>query len=103
MNIVPFDEIVAREYSLLWAELATTGNVMGAHDMMIAATAKCHGHALLTVDGDFERVTRLDVETFPVGRSFRTIVPVRVSRMRLAKDQAFDEAWTLREFCGTEP
>lgn len=69
MAVVAFDEAVSRTYAQVWAELKAGGKALGAHDMMIAATAKHYGHALLTADGDFERVAGVDVQWFPVDRS----------------------------------
>lgn len=60
--LLPFDREEAAEYAKLWAELAASGNVIGAHDQMIAATARLHGYRLATLNrSDFDRVSGLDV------------------------------------------
>jgi predicted nucleic acid-binding protein len=36
--------------------------MIGAHDLLIGATALCHGHAVLTADaGEFARIPGLEV------------------------------------------
>ena len=43
------------------------GQKIGAHDLIIAATALCHGFPVLTSNlKDFERVTGLDVLVYTV-------------------------------------
>ena len=60
--VVPFDLLVARTHARLWAELATSGQLIGAHDLIIAATALAHGHSVLTHNvRDFDRVPGLTV------------------------------------------
>jgi hypothetical protein len=50
---------VARTHARLWAQLAA-GTPVGAHDLLIAATALAHGYAVLTDDPrDFGRVPGL--------------------------------------------
>jgi tRNA(fMet)-specific endonuclease VapC len=39
LPVVPFDLVVARIHGRLWAELAAQGITVGAHDLLIAATA----------------------------------------------------------------
>jgi predicted nucleic acid-binding protein len=50
MPVVPFDLDVARVHARLSAELATKGTPVGAHDLMIAATAVTLGFAVATRD-----------------------------------------------------
>lgn len=60
--VLPLDLRVARTHALLWAQLRRTGQVIGVHDLLIAATAIAHGRALLTENlRDFERVPGLAV------------------------------------------
>lgn len=60
--VVPFDLPAAREYARLTAYLRRTGQEVGAHDQMIAATALAHGFSLLTRNmRHFGRVPGLDV------------------------------------------
>ncbi len=50
MPVVPFDLEAARIHALLSAELAAKGTTIGAHDLLIAATAVAHGCAVATRD-----------------------------------------------------
>jgi predicted nucleic acid-binding protein len=62
MLVISFDLPVARVHARLWAELASSGAMIGAHDLVIAATAIAHGYAVLTENvRDFERVPGLVV------------------------------------------
>ena len=59
---LPFDLIVARVHAGLWAGLLATGQLIGAQDLIIAATAITYGYAVLTENlRDFRRVPGLDV------------------------------------------
>lgn len=59
---VPIDVTVARVHSELWASLTAEGNLIGGHDLWIAATAIAHDLEVLTLDRrDFERVPGLRV------------------------------------------
>ncbi len=63
VNIEPFDLEVAERHARLWAELASQGQPLPAHDMQIAATALARGYGLLTHDlRDFSRVPGLTIE-----------------------------------------
>jgi predicted nucleic acid-binding protein len=48
--VIPFDLVVARTHARLWAELLPKGIVIGAHDLMIAATALAVGYDVATRD-----------------------------------------------------
>jgi len=48
--VLPFGLPEARRHAELWAELARTGNMIGPHDLLIAATALAQGHALVTIN-----------------------------------------------------
>jgi predicted nucleic acid-binding protein len=50
LPVVPFDLLVARTHARLWAQLATKGTVIGAHDLVIAATALSLDYAVATHD-----------------------------------------------------
>lgn len=53
---------VARVHAELWADLASAGNLIGAHDLWIAATAVAHDMGVVTGNGrDFLRVPGLRV------------------------------------------
>ena len=62
--VIAFDLPIARVYARLAAELAAAGQSIGAHDLMIAATALSEDAAVLTVNvRDFARVPGLSVRT----------------------------------------
>jgi tRNA(fMet)-specific endonuclease VapC len=48
--VFPFDLGVARIYAGIWASLAKRGKVVGAHDLIIAATCISLGFSLATLD-----------------------------------------------------
>lgn len=59
---LPITEAIARVHADVWARLAREGNVPGAHDLWIAATALAHGFGVATRNrDDFERVKGLRV------------------------------------------
>jgi len=59
---IPFDPVVARVHARLWAELAEAGQLIGPHDLLIAATAVAHGYAVLTENvREFSRIPSLGV------------------------------------------
>lgn len=62
-TLLAFDLAVARVHAVLWASLATTGTMIGGHDLLIAATALRHGFGLATLNlAEFQRVPGLHVE-----------------------------------------
>jgi predicted nucleic acid-binding protein len=59
---VPITTAVARAHAEIWAELESDGNLIGAHDLWIAATALSQGMDVATTNvRDFERVPGLTV------------------------------------------
>lgn len=59
---------VARVHAEVWAQMAARGNVIGAHDLWIAATAIAHGFGVVTGNAnDFGRVPGLRVIAIPAG------------------------------------
>lgn len=63
--VLAFNEPIARLHAELHAQLLMRGQVIGAHDLLIAATARHHDAAVLTADvADFSRVPGLDVVDF---------------------------------------
>ena len=48
--VLPFDLTVARVHARVWAELAAKGITVGAHDLIIAATALANGGTVATRD-----------------------------------------------------
>jgi tRNA(fMet)-specific endonuclease VapC len=64
---IPVSEPVARVHAEVWAQLAKRGQIIGAHDLWIAATALAHGLGVATRNaGDFKRVPGLRVLAPPV-------------------------------------
>jgi tRNA(fMet)-specific endonuclease VapC len=65
VSVLDFTTAVARYHAQVYSELAKRGQQIGAHDLIIAATALCHGHSLLTDNiGEFARVPGLNVIPF---------------------------------------
>jgi tRNA(fMet)-specific endonuclease VapC len=59
---IPITTHVARAHSEIWARLEAEGELIGAHDLWIAATALAHGMPVATVNArHFERVPGLEV------------------------------------------
>jgi tRNA(fMet)-specific endonuclease VapC len=67
IEAIDFDSAVARSHAKVWASLETAGTMIGAHDIIIAATALHFGHSVATLNGrDFKRVAGLQlVDTSP--------------------------------------
>jgi tRNA(fMet)-specific endonuclease VapC len=60
--VLAFDLTAARMHTRLWARLAEKGVSIGAHDLMIAATALANGLALATRDKrSFQKIPGLKV------------------------------------------
>ncbi len=65
LPVLPMDLAVARCHARLWADQSARGQLIGAHDMIIAATALANGLTLLTANlREFERVEGLAVLRF---------------------------------------
>ena len=63
-QVVPFGLVEARRHAQVWAQLKATGNMIGAHDLIIAATALVHGASVATLNPkDFKRVPGLALES----------------------------------------
>ncbi len=61
--VMSFDTSAARVYARLWANLARKGTRIGAHDLLIAATAISVGYSVATSDRrDYSRIPELTVE-----------------------------------------
>ncbi len=59
---LPVTTAIARAHPEIWAELENDGNLIGAHDLWIAATALSHGMDVATANArDFGRVPGLNV------------------------------------------
>ena len=50
LPIVPFDLVAARMHARVWGELAKKGVTVGAHDLLIAATAMAMDYSVCTRD-----------------------------------------------------
>jgi tRNA(fMet)-specific endonuclease VapC len=62
LQAIPITEPVARVHADIWAQLAKRGQVIGAHDLWIAATAIANGLAVATGNAtEFSRVPGLRV------------------------------------------
>lgn len=62
VRILDFTEEVARVHARIFASLKQTGRLIGAHDLIIAATALYHGLPLLTGNTtEFERIEDLTI------------------------------------------
>lgn len=62
LQAIPITETVARVHADVWARLAARRQVIGAHDLWIAATALAHGLGVATGNAcEFERIPGLRV------------------------------------------
>jgi tRNA(fMet)-specific endonuclease VapC len=62
VGVLDFTMAAARVHAEIYADLAKKGQMIGAHDLIIAATARCHDLAVLTDNVDeFSRVAGLRV------------------------------------------
>jgi tRNA(fMet)-specific endonuclease VapC len=65
VGVLDFTVAAARVHAEIHAELAKKGQIIGAHDLIIAATARCHDLSLLTDNvKEFSRVPGLRVIPF---------------------------------------
>lgn len=66
--MLPVDLAVARAHARLWAGLMEEGQLIGPHDLWLAATCLAHGLTMVTANvGEFERVPGLSVESWAAG------------------------------------
>lgn len=62
LETLPATVEVARVHAELWAQLEESGEIIGAHDLWIAATALAHGLCVATANvREFERVPGLEM------------------------------------------
>lgn len=62
LEALPITIEVARVHASIWAQLEAAGEVIGMHDLWIAATALTHGLQVATTNArEFERVPGLSV------------------------------------------
>ena len=58
--MLDFDADISRRHAAIWAAMEARGNLIGAHDLQIAATALHHGQLLATLNAkEFQRVPGL--------------------------------------------
>ena len=62
LDVAPFDVVAARVHARIWAELAARGEPIGAHDLLIGATAMALGFRVATRDErSFPRIPGLSL------------------------------------------
>ncbi len=60
--IIAIDLEVARHHARIWAELQARDEMIGPHDLLIAASALAFGYKVMTFNvSEFERVPGLNV------------------------------------------
>jgi predicted nucleic acid-binding protein len=65
--IYKFDISIARIYAELWSDLRSKGIQIGAHDLIIGATALSHGFSVATYNiKHFERIEGLKIENLTI-------------------------------------
>jgi tRNA(fMet)-specific endonuclease VapC len=61
--VFPFDLMVGRIYARIWAAIARMGWTVGAHDLIIAATAISLDYTVATANiRDFEKIPGIKIE-----------------------------------------
>ena len=61
--IYPFDLAASRVYAEVWADLASKGTPIGAHDLLIASTVLSLGFALVSLNRrHFDRIEGLELQ-----------------------------------------
>jgi len=64
--VIPIDLEIARKHASLNADLTTKGQIIGPHDLWIAATCLVHNLALITGNvREFARVPGLQIKLWP--------------------------------------
>lgn len=62
MLVIPYTETIALEHARIWAELESSGRMIGYYDLIVAATALERGSAVVTFNKrHFSEVRRLKV------------------------------------------
>jgi len=65
--LLPLDVQIARSHAQVWGELASRGQLIGPHDLWLAASCLAHGLVMVTANGrEFNRVPGLQVEQWQV-------------------------------------
>ncbi|MDY0341770.1 MAG: type II toxin-antitoxin system VapC family toxin [Coriobacteriia bacterium] len=61
--ILQVDLATARAHAQVWSDMSSTGNLIGPHDLWLAATCIAHGLTMVTANvREFERVPGLQVD-----------------------------------------
>jgi tRNA(fMet)-specific endonuclease VapC len=61
--VFPFDLMISRIYARIWAAVAQKGWTVGAHDLIIAATAIALDYTVVTANiRDFEKIPGIKME-----------------------------------------
>jgi len=64
-TVIPIDTSVARTHASLWATLEAAGQMIGIHDLWLAATCLTHGLGMITSNvREFERIPGLVVDNW---------------------------------------
>jgi len=62
LEVVPLDAALARVHARLWAQLSAAGQMIGPHDLLVAATAMHRRWAVGTFNaGEFRHIQDLVV------------------------------------------
>lgn len=62
LPVIPYTEQTAYLHARIWSELASSGKMIGAHDLIVAATALERGSSVATFnERHFSRIGGLDV------------------------------------------
>ena len=68
LQLIPFGLTAAHQHSIIWFRLQSAGQMIKAHDLLIAAAALDQRATVLTRDlRDFPKVPDLEVEVFDLG------------------------------------
>ena len=60
--LLEFGRDEAMEYAGIWAELSVRGEMIGTHDLLIAAISRRHGYRVATLNGnEFRHVENLEI------------------------------------------
>ena len=63
--ILSIDLATARAHARTWADLASAGQMIGPHDLWLAATCLAHGLTMITANArEFDRVAGLNVQVW---------------------------------------
>lgn len=67
--VEPYDLEVAKAHAALLAHTRRQGRARGAHDLLIAATARTHARTVVTTDrGGFDDLPEVEVRLFSTER-----------------------------------